>query len=371
MNSRKVFGTVICAILVLAISTALSLGKDDPAAYRLITGDAEESPSMDSKTPMDQSLGLDCCNASCCNPSCSQKCYSPRWTASADFIMLDRIGSADRTLVEGISRTPVDDGDSILTGTELLNAKDFRQGFFSGPRLDLIRHGDCCYDLELLYFQIDGWSSTRSVLLDDDLLLFSVPGEVFVTNPEGEAMQFVYASKLYNAEVNVRWNPCCRVTMLAGFRWVELRENLEGSLAPSIYVPFWNTSTINNLYGFQIGADGIILERGCFSIDGLVKAGIFGNHAQQSSTLATTEYTGIGSASTNHTAFLGELGLQCKYQVTCNLTLRAGYEAIWLQGVALAPAQIQESNVTTEQFGINSNSGVFYHGATAGFEYSF
>jgi hypothetical protein len=72
MNSRKVFGRVICAILVLATSTALSLGKDDPAAYRLITGDAEESPSMDSKVPMDQPLGSDYCNASCYNPSCSQ-----------------------------------------------------------------------------------------------------------------------------------------------------------------------------------------------------------------------------------------------------------------------------------------------------------
>ena len=37
----------------------------------------------------------------------------------------------------------------------------------------------------------------------------------------------------------------------------------------------------NNLYGFQIGADGKLLERGRFSIDGLVKAGIFDNNAEQ------------------------------------------------------------------------------------------
>ena len=30
----------------------------------------------------------------------------------------------------------------------------------------------------------------------------------------------------------MRWNPCCRVTMLAGFRWVNLRENLVGALEP-------------------------------------------------------------------------------------------------------------------------------------------
>jgi hypothetical protein len=364
MNSRKVIGTVICAILVLATSTALSQGRDDPAAYRLITGEAEESPSMDSKMPMDQSLGLDCCNASC-NPSCSQKCYSPRWTASADFIMLDRIGGADQTLVEQSPPVTL----APPPGIPLLNANDFRQGFHGGPRLGLIRHGDCCYDLELLYFQIDGWDSTRTVL-DGRTLAFNAPGAFTVPNL-GADMEWDYASKLYNAEINVRWNPLCRVTMLAGFRWLELRENLAGALSPTPLSPFWNTDTKNNLYGFQIGADGLIWDRGCFSIDGLLKAGVFGNHAEQTTGVNSGGILGMYDASTNHTSFLGEVGLQCKYQVTCSLTLRAGYEAIWLQGVALAPGQILESNVPAGVVGINSNSGVFYHGATAGLEYSF
>jgi hypothetical protein len=63
--------------------------------------------------------------------------------------------------------------------------------------------------------------------------------------------------------------------------------------------------------------------------------------------------------------------LQCKYQLAKRLVLKAGYEAVWLQGVAVAPAQIQETNITTKQIGIDTNSGVFYHGATAGLEYSF
>ena len=371
MNSRKVFGTVICAILVLAISSAITLGREDPAAYRLITGDAEESPPKDSGLPMDQSQGVDYCNpgcgnADCCNPGCSQRCYCPQWTASADFIIMDRVGGVDRTLVEEVPPPTF-----AAPNTAMLNANDFRQGFYGGPRVGLIRHGDCCYDLEFLYFQIDGWNSARSVSAEPDRLVFSVPGDIFVVNPNGEAMQFVYASKLYNAEINVRWNPCCRVTMLAGFRWIELRENLEGTLVPSIFEPFWNTNTKNNLYGFQIGADGKIIDSCGFSIDGLVKAGIFGNRAEQISTVNNDVFLTGGSASTTHTAFLGEVGVQCKYQATCHLTLRAGYEAIWLQGIALAPAQIQESNVLTGEFGINSNSGVFYHGATAGFEYSF
>jgi hypothetical protein len=119
------------------------------------------------------------------------------------------------------------------------------------------------------------------------------------------------------------------------------------------------------------------LERGRFSIDGLVKAGIFDNNAEETTGVSIFKVVKPSSASTNHAAFVGETGLQCKYQVTERLLLRAGYEAIWLQGVALAPGQIQETcttsltPVTVQALGINCNSGVFYHGATAGLEYSF
>ena len=40
-----------------------------------------------------------------------------------------------------------------------------------------------------------------------------------------------YATRLYDAELNVRWELCPRVTMLAGFRWVGLWEDLQGNLA--------------------------------------------------------------------------------------------------------------------------------------------
>ena len=85
---------------------------------------------------------------------------------------MDRIGSVDRVLVE--ARAP--DTNFAVRDAELLNANDFQQGFAAGPRVGLMRHGDCGYDLELLYFQIDGWSSTRTVSPDDETLFFPVPG---------------------------------------------------------------------------------------------------------------------------------------------------------------------------------------------------
>jgi len=374
MNSRDLFGAVAWAILVLATSSAAALGQDDPTGYRLLTGDGGDSPPSLAETMADPSQCAGRCDWGCC-----ESCCCPRWTASADFIILDRIGGANQTLVDRVPLYVPPD----TPGNEALNSNALQQGFCGGPRLDLIRHGDCGYDVELSYFQIDGWSSDRTVGPDDpaDWLVMKCPGNFVQTNQSfTQGMAWDYATRLYNAEFNVRWTPDCPVTMLAGFRWLDLRENLVGALEPPTFSwepPFWNTTTTNNLYGFQVGADGRLLDLGRFSIDGLVKGGIFDDNAEETTAVSVIhKQVRSASDSTNRAAFVGETGLQCKYQVAKGLFLRAGYEVIWLQGVALAPGQIQETYVTTapksvQALGVNCSSGVFYHGATAGLEYSF
>ena len=52
-------------------------------------------------------------------------------------------------------------------------------------------------------------------------------------------MAWDYDTKLYNAELNVRWNLDSRLTLLAGFRWVQLSENLSGLIStPGGFKPF-------------------------------------------------------------------------------------------------------------------------------------
>jgi hypothetical protein len=106
---------------------------------------------------------------------------------------------------------------------------------------------------------------------------------------------------------------------------------------------------------------------------------MFVNNAVEATAVSIDRLMYFESASTNQVACLGELGLKCKYQVTQKLLLKLGYEALWLQGVALAPGQISDTycyyagpqNTYVQALGINCGSGVFYHGATAGVEYSF
>lgn len=205
-----------------------------------------------------------------------------------------------------------------------------------------------------------------------------MPGGFLQTQDGYQSMAWDYATKLNNLEFNARWNPCCALTLLAGLRWVELRENLQGTLTPPTFSwepPFWNTDARNNLYGFQVGADGKLLDSGRISIDGLVKAGIYDNQAEEATGVSIFKATRLSYASTNHAAFVGEIGLQCKYQITDRLAATAGYQAIWLDGVALAPAQIDQTVTIPLDIvvvrGVNCDGGVFYHGATVGLEYAF
>ena len=382
MNSRNGFGTVICATLAWATSSAAALGQNDPADCRVLASPGDDSPPSFTQTTADRPP-----YAGGSDEGSFPSCCFPQWTASAGCIILDRVGGTSQTLVETVPASVKYKDLRKTPGTEILNGDDFQPGFSGGPSLDLIRRDESGYDLELSYFQIDGWNCDRTagpVNPRVDWLVMRAPGGFIQTNQfplKPQAMVWDDATELYNTEFNVQWHPSSGVTMLAGFRWVNMRENLLGSLEPPFIAgepPFWNTTTTNNLFGFQIGADGKILERGRFSIDGLVKAGIFDNNAEQTTLVSIHKIPYASSASTNHAAFVGETGLECRYQLTKSLVLKAGYEVIWLEGVALAPGQIQETYITTgylhstvQALGVNCTSGDFYHGATAGLEYSF
>ena len=335
----------------------------------------------------------------------SQPSQPPRWTVSAEAIVFDRVGTAKQTLVE---RVP---GDvqfySIPTtpGTPALNSTDLNQGFAPGFRLGAAYHVDSNLDLSVSFFHIGDWDSTQSIGPDPlNWLVMRAPGGFFQTQDYAyQSMTWNYSTELYSAEINAQKKVSNRITVLVGFRWLQLHENLQGTipppdiyaptwkygnptlsgavplspfpLAPS-YPPFWNTSTTNNLYGLQIGADGKLFERGRFSIDGLIKVGGYWNHVTDSTGVSIEKVVYNANASTDHPAFVSEAGLQCKYQITSRITLKIGYEVLWLEGVALAPGQIQDTHTTyapigATALGVNSNSHVLFHGGTAGLEISF
>jgi hypothetical protein len=117
-----------------------------------------------------------------------------------------------------------------------------------------------------------------------------------------------------------------------------------------------------------------MLELGRFSVGGVIKAGLFDNHAEQSTGVSMRKVVFPSQATTNSAAFVSEARLQLKYAVNDRLAVKAGYQALWFAGVALAPGQIQETSTTpstVQALGVNCGSTALFQGATAGLEYSF
>ena len=68
--------------------------------------------------------------------------------------------------------------------------------------------------------------------------------------------------------------------------------------------------------------------------------------------------------------------IQLKYLITNGLSIKVGYELLWLNKVALAPGQISQTysgqNPTSvTATGVNTGSSVLFQGGTVGLEYAF
>jgi hypothetical protein len=64
-----------------------------------------------------------------------------------------------------------------------------------------------------------------------------------------------------------------------------------------------------------------------------------------------------------------EFGVTGKYMITPHFWLNAGYDLMWVTGLALAPEQMDFSARPSGH--LNTGGTVFYHGLTAGFEWTF
>jgi hypothetical protein len=285
----------------------------------------------------------------------------PHWSFTADGVVLQRSGTRSQPLFTG--------APNVAAVPELLNARHFDSPAELGFQLGAIRHGPCGWDLELGYFQIDGWNA-NSTISGESVMMTGESSGFLVTDAEAQ-----YKSNIHLAEINLRRQWCDGLTLLVGFRAGELNEfyGASGIGARSPVPISLNINTFNHLYGFQTGADYEFYNMGGpLKINALCKAGIYGNSAMQSSRLiesGTSDDT--LDAHRYQAAFMGEAGAVATYQVTCHLSLRASCQAVWIEGVALAPEQISANDFTGLAAGIDTHGGLFYYGGGLGAELKF
>jgi len=284
--------------------------------------------------------------------------FTAMWRIGASGLF--RQGNDDMSLVN-------DNG-----GVELVNAKDVNLGI--APGLDATVGGRYrMFGVEVRYLGLHEWSSSHDTS--------SANGAwVWYQNPIGNLgvnlLDIEYDSKLHNVEVNLRWWPFERLSILAGFRYLMLNEDLtiEQNIGPG-FILTHEIETDNTLLGAQGGIEGVILrfknvffEGDAVNLGGSTKVGYFNNHMKTD--IAITPTTWAADESDDEGTFVCEGVLDIGYTITKNIVVQVRYQVLWIQNVLLAPEQVRESN---PGFGMASmeTENVFYHGPWVGLSISF
>jgi hypothetical protein len=204
-----------------------------------------------------------------------------------------------------------------------------------------------------------------------------------------------YASTLNSAEISVfsraddggycrgaaaPWQRCVGYSRgtfdwLAGVRWAGIDESasliFSGGGNPAL--GSYSLRSTTNLFGGQVGGRGR-LEWERWAFEGWAKVALCGSAMSQSQAPIVNAaepdppVRPARHAFEGGVGFIGDLNATLAYRLTDTWALRAGYNLVWLTGVALAPNQFDFNADSTSGSGLNGGAGLFLHGASLGLE---
>jgi hypothetical protein len=289
-------------------------------------------------------------------------CREATWRVDPDVLILHRSTPGTRTVFT-----------DPASGADLFDASALKFGFVAGPQLS-ISILDCDgWGFESKSFFISDWSVTKDV---PNSALPLGAANLAVDEYENLALangHFEALARLYSGEWNFRMPMFGNFSFLAGLRYISMTDRYQGS---GTNVTTLNTAaetitTHNHLYGFQLGADGIICQHpDRWKIMGFVKGGIYANDADQGTVVYDPGGLGAQAVSNNIdvATFVGEAGLTGYVQINKHLSATAGYQVMFISSVAQPVNQISGMNLSIPSSAVDTSAGLLYHGATAGFE---
>jgi len=203
--------------------------------------------------------------------------------------------------------------------------------------------------------------------------------------PSGTVLNLSYQSRLFGADAAATYTPGMMpaVTLLGGVAGYSLQETLDfkGVFAGGSFLETDTWQSRNLLIGPEIGARADLL-RLCGTTDtpwevvtGLKVALLWNgidNKFNDNITSLNQRATGSNSGSTFAEGLQG--GISVGYHFAPNVAVTVGYQALYLNGVALAPDQVRATsnfNVPGPNTLGRRTSDVLFHGLTAALKVSF
>jgi Putative beta barrel porin-7 (BBP7) len=260
----------------------------------------------------------------------------------------------------------------VLPGatTSALNTGDFGFDWKAGPDLTLGYRPTPKDAWEITYFGLLDWHDieSRTTAAADLSLPGALGGTLFFNG--ADTVVTSYTSRINDAEINYFWKPepWSNWMFLAGMRYFNVDERFD-TLAESLGngSSFYNIHTINNLWGAQTGARyRIDRVHWSWMVDG--KAGVYGNNATQRQVVGVSggALTRDAGQNEDNWAFVGQLDATITYHLGKYWEAMAGYNVLWVDGLALAPDQLDFTSTPASGTSLNHNGSLFMHGVHAG-----
>jgi hypothetical protein len=345
-----------CAMVLLLTSVGMAQERSIITRSSFADGTATSAAAGAASKAACGTCGCDVCPSVCCDPA-------PRLfvTAEALFLQLDR---GTRNAVPIVLNE--NNGETLMT------THDLNYSMVAGPRLALGYQLNDCAAVEISYFGLHHWEDSDVVLGSNNLRL---PGDLALATQDffdADRMQADYRSELHNVEANLyRQVGCQDFAVLIGFRYLNLDEtfNIHANdidAGGSNY----NIHAKNHLFGGQFGSRWQ-RQWNRLGLDIVGKAGIYGNDASQHTFVGDFDDAFVLRNSTTNggrVAFIGEVGINGTYKLTKTLSARAGYNLLWIEGLARAMDQLDFTDTPTSGTSLVFGKGAFLHGASVGIE---
>jgi hypothetical protein len=209
-------------------------------------------------------------------------------------------------------------------------------------------------------FEINGRFSPRN---REDRLVLHPNGKWRRECQPGQYMSYLYGVRYMQVDETFNFHSTSRATPL-------LDDGTPDPAHTTVYNADYDAVSHNHLLGLQVGAD--MMFRQCRWAWGVrSKVGALINFSDQQSNIVSPDLTRTGagqlSGAKHEASLIGEVGFTATYKFRPNLMGRAGYDFMWVTGLALAAEQLQFEPVPVNT--INTNGTIFYHGISLGLEW--
>ena len=303
------------------------------------------------------------------------------WYFEADAIFLkrdrvDRVPFATLTIPANVVFSTSDIDSPFRTGTRALLGHTF---------------GDTRWQIDATYLWLDNWDDSAAIR-DNTPNVLGGQGNLFspFSNfgrpaiPGYDYSNFVSVrefSQLRNCELNLRYtlpmlHECLTPKLILGLRYTSVNEQFDyfSESQTTVSTTTLSTRTTNDLFGPQIGGEFYFYANPQCWIDLSIKGALCNNRALQDTTGTLTDRavdTPVSSRQRRDaTAYVGDLDLDLVWQITPRLMTRIGYQAIWINNIAMADRNFAPPGAILENGPpqIDTLGRAVYHGPHIGLE---